>query len=127
MAQEFGWAYISGSSVLGPAKGIMFKSSGTQISGSANFTYTAASKIVNLTGTLALSASTAGDLGIKAPEGVRVSGLMGVNGGNRRTIDYAELIPANSVSEVFGPLFFTASGSLTIGSSSHIAVKAWPY
>ena len=127
MAQEFGWAYISGSFISGPNNGVLFKVTGSQMSGSSKFTYIPASSVVHLTGGVFLSASTAGDLGIKAPEGVRVSGMMGVNGGNRRLIDYAELVPNNSVSEVFGPITINASGSLTIGSSSHIAIKAWPY
>ena len=127
MANNFGWAYISGSSVLGPNNGVMYKVSGSLMSGSAKFTYIPASSTLNLTGGVFLSAATAGDLGIKAPEGVRVSGMMGVNGGNGRLIDYAELVPNNSVSEVFGPITINASGSLTIGSSSHIAIKAWPY
>ena len=127
MAQNFGWAYISGSSVTGPTNAVQIKSAGSQLSGSAKFTWIPASGSINLTGTVNLSAASAGDLGIKAPEGVRVSGLMGINGGNRRLIDYNELVPDNSVSEVFGPITINANGSITIGASSHIAIKPWPY
>jgi len=127
MADTFGWAYISGSSVVGPANSVQIKTSGTQLSGSSKFTWIPASGSLYLTGAMNLSAAAAGDIGIKAPEGVRVSGLMGINGGNRRLIDYSELVPNNSVSEVFGPITINASGSISIGSSSHIAIKPWPY
>ncbi len=127
MAENFGWAYISGSSVTGPNNSVVFKKTGVELSGSSKFTYTAASRTINLEGTVSLTAATAGDLGITAPEGVRVSGLMGINGGNRRLIDYAELVPNNSVTEVFGPITINASGSITVGTNSHIAIKPWPY
>tara|TARA_Y100001970_G_scaffold292746_1_gene435591 strand:- start:2827 stop:3210 length:384 start_codon:yes stop_codon:yes gene_type:complete len=127
MAVEYGFAFVSGQSVLGNNKTVQFKTGESETSGDDKFKYDSSQASLSLDGTLVVdSSSTTSKMALQVKNNGRVAGALGLDG-NRRLIDYAESMPSNCVGEVYGPITIDTNGSLAIGENSHLVIKAWPY
>jgi hypothetical protein len=131
MAVNFGWAYVSGSTVLGPFSGadksLQFKTGESQLSGNADLTFDPSTKHVKLTGSITVDASAqSSKVALYVKNDGRSSGILGMDG-NKRLIDYDETFPSNCVGEVYGPITIANGNTLTIEANSHMVIKIWPY
>ena len=139
MAKAFGWAFISGSSVIGADNSVLVKTTGSQLSGSAELLWDSTNKKLTVSGssstvtiepdkievsniTVSQNLTTTGEIAVGA-EGRTLSSIGGLGNGNVMKISSVEVVPASYRGLVYGPLEVEDGSTLVIGQDAIIAVQ----